>query len=318
MDFREPISFRPIYFPRVWGGRALEEKLGRVLGEPGPIGESWDLVDRPEAQSVIDFGPLAGMTLHELWTSYRGEVFGPGYGSGGRFPLIFKILDASELLSLQVHPPVEIAASLGGKAKTEAWYFLDATEKAEVFVGFRPGMTREVFEGRLSGGDLLPLIHRIRVSRGDAMYVPSGRCHAIGAGCLIAEIQQNSDTTYRVYDWNRMGLDGKPRALHVEQSLRCIDFADAAPQLAERKGDSLVESPHFLFESWKLEAPRRVAERSAADYFMVVEGEVGCGERVFGRGATFLAPLSMGTFDLEVAGQGAEVLRISAGTGLAN
>jgi mannose-6-phosphate isomerase len=148
-----------------------------------------------------------------------------------RFPLLCKILDARDRLSLQVHPPVAAARELGGEPKTEMWYIAEAGPGAELYVGLKHGITRSQFEERLRGGSVEECFHRIPVHQGDTMFLPSGRVHAIGAGLVIFEIQQNSDTTYRVFDWNRVGLDGQPRALHVPQSLASIDFDDVEPAL---------------------------------------------------------------------------------------
>src|SRR5208283_4935377 len=148
-----------------------------------------------------------------------------------RFPLLCKILDAREKLSLQVHPPASRAAELGGDPKTEMWYIADAAPDAELYAGFKRGVTRAQFEKKIRTGDVAGCFHRIKVRKGDAMFLPSGRVHAIGAGLVIFEIQQNSDTTYRVFDWNRTGLDGQSRELHVAQSIASIDFNDFEPAL---------------------------------------------------------------------------------------
>ena len=155
--------------------------------------------------------------------------------TGNRFPLLCKILDAREKLSLQVHPPANKAAELGGEPKTEMWFIADAAPGAELFVGLKRGITRPEFEKKIRTGEVAGCFHRIPVRAGDAMFLPSGRVHAIGAGLVIFEIQQNSDTTYRVFDWNRVGLDGKPRELHVAQSLASIDFNDFEPALVQGK-----------------------------------------------------------------------------------
>src|SRR5262249_1256969 len=142
--------------------------------------------------------------------------------------------DAEDKLSLQVHPPSDVAAELGGEPKTELWYITDAVPGAELYVGLNRGVTREEFEGKIRDGTVAECFHRIPVKPGDAMFLPSGRVHAIGAGLVLFEVQQNSDTTYRVFDWNRLGLDGKPRALHVPQSLASINFKDFEPPLLPR------------------------------------------------------------------------------------
>jgi len=227
-----PLTFQPIFKDRVWGGRRLEQLYGKALPPGVPIGESWEITDRPEGVSVITNGPLAGRDLRWLMENHAEELLGDSRPCAGRFPLLVKILDAQEKLSLQVHPPAHKAAELRGEPKTEMWYVADATPDADLFVGLRRGATRAEFERRIQDGSVAECFHRIPVKRGDSMFLPSGRVHALGAGNVIFEIQQNSDTTYRVFDWNRVGLDGKPRELHIPQALASIDFADFEPALA--------------------------------------------------------------------------------------
>jgi mannose-6-phosphate isomerase len=307
MGLQKPLVFRPLYMERVWGGTRLAAMPGKHPPGGVPIGESWELVDRPDAQSVIARGPLIGTTLHELWTVFRKDIFGANVPDSPRFPLLAKILDARETLSVQVHPPAEKAVQLKGEPKTEMWYLLDAADGAELFAGFRRGTTREGFEQALGGGCVEGLLHRIPVRAGDAMFIPSGRCHAIGAGCLIVEIQQNSDTTYRVFDWNRAGLDGKPRALHVAESLASIDFTDHEPALAHMTGETLASCPEFHVERWQLDAPR--ADTSAAGViFTVLSGGVECGGERFQKGAFFILPAAATDRTLVPTASGAEIL----------
>jgi mannose-6-phosphate isomerase len=227
-----PLTFQPIFKDRVWGERRLEQLYGKALPPGVPIGESWEITDRPEGVSVVTNGPLAGRDLRWLMENHARELLGDSRPCAGRFPLLVKILDAQEKLSLQVHPPAHKAAELRGEPKTEMWYVADATPDADLFVGLRRGATRAEFERRIQDGSVAECFHRIPVKRGDSMFLPSGRVHALGAGNVIFEIQQNSDTTYRVFDWNRVGLDGKPRELHIPQALASIDFADFEPALA--------------------------------------------------------------------------------------
>ena len=222
----QTLQFIPVYQDRVWGGRWLAEKFGRGLPGENPIGESWEIVDRPEAQSVCT---RTGQTLRQLIRQHSADIMGPLYDPAQPFPILVKWLDCSDRLSLQVHPPARIAKELGGEPKTECWYLADTTPKAALIVGLKRGVTRAQFEQAIEQEALEPLLHRFPVKPGESILLESGRLHAIDAGNLILEIQQNSDTTYRVYDWGRKGLDGKPRQLHVAQSLKSIDFEDFEP-----------------------------------------------------------------------------------------
>jgi len=226
-----PLIFQPIFKERVWGGRRLESFFHKKLPPGQPIGESWEISDRPGDVSVIANGEFAGKDLHWLMENFHDELIGAARVLGDQFPVLCKILDAQDKLSLQVHPPAKIAPKLGGEPKTEMWYFVQTEPWADVYAGLKRGVTREQFERRIETGEVGQCFHRISVQSGDAIFLPSGRVHAIGAGNLIFEIQQNSDTTYRVFDWNRIGLDGKPRELHLEKALASIDFKDFEPQL---------------------------------------------------------------------------------------
>jgi mannose-6-phosphate isomerase len=227
-----PFLFHPSFKERVWGGRTLASLYGKRLPPDVPIGEAWEVSDRPGDESAIANGPLAGRSLRWLMEHHGRELLGAARpGAGERFPLLCKILDARDRLSLQVHPPKGSPRPLGDP-KTEMWYIADAQPGAELYVGLKRGVTRAQFEQSIRSGDVAACFHRIAVHAGDAMFLPSGRVHAIGAGLVIFEIQQNSDTTFRVFDWNRLGLDGRPRDLHVAESLESIDFSDIEPPLA--------------------------------------------------------------------------------------
>ena len=226
-----PLAFEPIYQARVWGGRGLAAAFDRDIRTDAKIGESWEIVDRPKEQSIVARGPHRGATLRSLIEQRPDAIMGPGWDPRARFPILVKWLDCQERLSLQVHPPAAVAASLGGEPKTENWFIARATPGASLIVGLRRGVTRSDFERALATNALEALVHRFPVEAGDSMFVRSGRIHAIDAGNLILEIQQNSDTTYRVYDWGRVGDDGRPRPLHVSESLQCIDFDDIEPDV---------------------------------------------------------------------------------------
>jgi mannose-6-phosphate isomerase len=279
-----PLIFQARFKDRIWGGRELERLYAKKIPAGQAIGESWEISDRPGDASVITNGPLAGKDLRWLMEQHPAEVlggakpevkgrfpllrqteyYGPGAkpAAGGRFPLLCKILDARERLSLQVHPPASKAAELKGEPKTEMWFIADAAPDACLYVGLKYGVTRAEFEKRIADGSVADCFHRIPVRAGDTMFLPSGRVHAIGDGLVIFEIQQNSDTTYRVFDWNRVGLDGRPRELHIAQSLASIDFNDFEPKLVQTKfiGDEtakvrqLVSDPLFSVEQWEMKA----------------------------------------------------------------
>ena len=240
-----PLVFQPLFKERIWGGRELERLFNKKLPAGKPIGESWEISDRPGDESVVANGSLAGKSLRWLMANYPEEMLGRARpAAGNRFPILCKILDARDKLSLQVHPPAAKAAELKGEPKTEMWFIADATPQSELFVGLKRGVTRGDFEAKIADGTVADCFHRAPVRAGDAMFLPSGRVHAIGSDLVIFEIQQNSDTTYRVFDWNRVGLDGKPRELHVAQSLASIDFNDFEPALvsSDFSGDGIIRS----------------------------------------------------------------------------
>lgn len=269
------ITFQPIYQQRVWGGRKLETIYSRQLPDSTtPYGESWEISDRPEAQSVVTTGALAGKSLHQLWTDQRGEIFGD-YTSDS-FPLLIKILDAQTDLSIQVHPPQHLAVELNGEPKTEMWYIAHAEPDAKIYVGLKNGTTREAFETALNNGDPDKLVHAIKPKTGDSIHIPSGRLHAIGAGLVIYEFQQNSDTTYRVFDWNRVGLDGTPRDLHIDESMQCIDFDDLEPTMDTPNGNTLAECAYYKVDKFDLSSGETInnPELNKFSILTVVEGSL--------------------------------------------
>jgi mannose-6-phosphate isomerase len=279
-----PLTFHPIFKERIWGGRELEKLYGKKLPPGKVIGESWEISDRPNDESIIANGKFAGKSLRWLMENHASELLGDAKpASGNRFPLLIKILDAREKLSLQVHPPASKAAELKGEPKTEMWFIAAAAPGAELFVGLKRGVTRTEFEQKISDGSVAECFHRVPVRAGDTMFLPSGRVHAIGDGLVIFEIQQNSDTTYRVFDWNRVGLDGKPRDLHVAQSLASIDFNDFEPKLVGEKssGDdkiksrSLVRDPLFNVEHFDIKSGASVKLKPRKlQIIAVVRGEL--------------------------------------------
>lgn len=307
----QPLVFEPLFMERVWGGRRLESLYGKELPAGKRIGESWEIVDREEAQSVVRDGPGRGQTLHELWTEEREKIFGATVPESPRFPILVKLLDAREKLSLQVHPPQEVASSLGGESKNEFWYFAEAEKGAEIFAGLRAGVDAGQFERALEEGVVAELVPRLKVKTGDSFYVPSGRLHAIGEGNLIVEIQQNSDTTYRVFDWNRQDEQGQTRLLHRAASLRAIDFQDYEPKIVRPEGEVLLDSPHFTVERWELTAPRLALHGKSFALFVCLEGRVKCGHCEARPGNFFLVPASAAASELKPGGESATLLRVT-------
>lgn len=271
------LQFEPIYQERIWGGRYLENYLGRKLPGTAPIGESWELVDRPEAQSVVSNGPWKGKTLRQIIEKKSAEIMGPTWPKDRPFPILVKWLDCRDRLSVQVHPPAAIAARLGGEPKTENWYFGKTDAGAAVYAGLKAGVTKESFERAISAGTVDQSLDRLSVRDGDSLLIHSGTMHAIDAGNVILEIQQNSDTTYRVYDWGRVGLDGKPRTLHVRESLESLAAnSSPAPHLlrSEKPSEVLVRSREFTLRRERLKAGGQLAFAAGeqARVLSVVEG----------------------------------------------
>lgn len=313
-----PLTFKPIFMERMWGGRRLESEFGKKLPPNVRIGESWEIVDRPEAQSVVAKGPLRGTTLHELWTEYREEVFGEApktvspWRSLPRFPLLIKILDAAEKLSLQVHPPKDAAARLGGEPKTEFWYVAAAEPGAELLVGFCTPIARDRFEETLRDRTVIDYVHKIAVHEGDAVFLPAGRLHAVGAGNLLIEIQQNSDTTYRVFDWNRTHpITGKARKLHVEEAIQCIDFQDVQPKLIESKGELLVEDALFEIQKWNLDSPREIVPHGQFAVVCCLTGSLQCSDVDLAPAEFLLIPAQLRERSIEPLKKATSLLRVT-------
>ena len=273
---QSPITFQPLYKTRVWGGRMLQSRYKRTLPDEQPYGESWELVDREDDQSVVTSRNYVGKTLNELWTHHRKEVFGEGMPDSERFPILIKILDCQDDLSIQVHPPVELAPSLNGEPKTEMWYLAGAEERAGLYIGFKAGVTRAQFEQSIKEGTVENYVHRIAPKEGESIFIPSGRLHAIGGGNLIFEIQQNSDTTYRVFDWNRVGLDGQPRDLHIDESLASIDFNDFEPEMDTPTGNTLAACEYFQTDEFKIATDETIANptKDAFSILAIISGQL--------------------------------------------
>lgn len=295
MLLTEPLTFQPILVERPWGGRELEKTLQIPLPENTFIGELWAITDRREAQSIVAQGPLAGMTLHGLWSERRTEIFGSSHlaNSASSFPILCKLLDASEDLSLQVHPKEKEALSFGGEAKTECWYFLKTASKSSCYAGLKKGVTRETFLQALEEGSLEHVLHSFQVTQGESLFIPSGRLHAMGKGILAVEVEQNSDTTYRVFDWNRQDAHGRRRTLHLKEALASIDFKDHEPRPQEPSEPTIANASCFHVEKWSLETPRSAITANNFSIFVCLTGRIFCGRAVYQPGDFFLVPAAL-------------------------
>ena len=247
-----PLKFHPIFKERLWGGHALQTVFHKDLPPQVNIGESWELADLPQDQSRISNGSLAGKTLREVVNRYT-EVLTGQADFPLPFPLLIKFLDARDLLSVQVHPDPETSLRSGrGNPKTECWYIIRAEPGAYIYKGLKPGATREQFRNALYKGTVEELLVKTPAQVGECHFLPSGTVHAIGAGLLIAEIQQPSDTTYRVFDWNRTDNLGHPRELHIDQALDNICFDSSPEELAVRSVGRLVDCEFFKVDKGHL------------------------------------------------------------------
>ncbi len=261
----QPMILKPAYQDYIWGGDRIIRHFQRE--EPdGIYAESWEVSDRPEGPSTVVNGPHAGTRLAELVARDPEGLVGRG-AAGDRFPLLVKLIDAKQTLSVQVHPDDEAAAAFGGEAKTEMWYILQADPGAAVYAGFSRPIAPERVRQLAESGEIESHLQKVPVKAGDAVFTPGGRVHAIGAGCLILEIQQNSNTTYRIYDWGRVGRDGAPRPLHLEDAARVIRWDDSGNPLAPQAevsrdaGQTVVEvlrCPYFGLERIDLKGSRPV------------------------------------------------------------
>jgi mannose-6-phosphate isomerase len=328
-----PLQFEPVLQPRIWGG----SKLARLLAKPvpaelynQPIGESWELADLPpdtagpdargrqpdgSVSSIIANGEYKDRSINDLLQAHPG-LLGPAAPVRGRFPLLIKFLDARTDLSVQVHPDAAYAARHpGAQLKSEAWFIMQAEPGAKIYKGLKPGVTAADFTAALDAGDVAPLLNVIPVKTGDCHYLPSGTVHALGAGILAAEVQTPSDTTFRVFDWNRLGPDGQPRKLHVGQALECIQFgpsdSDAAPaadgsdktqfSTAETRGARrrLVSCDFFTLDHITADARlRQMLSPAEPVVWMVLAGQgvIECadaGPTAFAPGQTLLLPANM-------------------------
>lgn len=290
-----PLKFKPEMKERVWGGRSLAQ-FGFELPE-GPIGEAWVIGDHPNGTTRVSNGELAGLGLDQLREKYGADMFGAKGISkkSGRFPLLLKLLDCQDDLSIQVHPNDDYERLAPGElGKTEMWYILDAKPGSTIIYGLKPEQNRESFAKLIEEDRIMEGLQEVPVQAGDAFYIPAGTVHALRAGVIVVEVQQNSDTTYRLYDYNRPGLDGKPRELHIEDSLNVITFGDSgatrqSTQVA-RPNDwlEIARSPYFIVEKAVTEG--EFAIEDAEDSFTLLVITEGQGTLAWDSGELSLRP----------------------------
>ncbi len=315
-----PLRFQPIFKNYIWGGKRLGKILGKETG-PGIWAESWEIVDHADNQSVVLEGPWKGKSLGELLKTRGADLLGQRVfeeldaqknpeNLRGRFPLLLKFLDASRVLSVQVHPDDQMGATLTPPdlGKTEAWYVIDAKPDSEIFAGLKSGVSRSDLDAAIQQGTAESLLHRFTPQAGDCVFIQAGTVHAIGEGLLVCEIQQASDTTFRLFDWNRVGNDGQPRPLHIQKGLDAIDF-DLGPINAVSPSNSngienLVSCEKFVLNRMQLTETARVGGDGKFTILAVIEGELllkgdPCSDSMV-RGQTALIPACCESVEVNV------------------
>lgn len=299
MKLTQPLVFEPYFRPQVWGQRRLERTLGKRLPATGDFGESWEISAHPHHVSRVAEGPQQGMLLTDLCQQHSEDLYGRDRMVPPAFPLLIKYLDCHVPLSVQVHPTDEIARRLLGNesGKTEAWVVLEAEPSARIYAGLRPGTTREELKQHLERGTVAECLHSFVPQAGDCIFLRAGTVHAVGDGVLMAEVQQTSDATFRLFDWNRPGPDGKLRKLHIAESLESIDWsAGPVRPVVEQENGLLVRCPYFELTRYRVDNSRSLPLTTELSIWLVLDGEAalhsqsGDYRRTFQKGDTVLVP----------------------------
>lgn len=324
MSLRQPLRFRPRPVPKVWGGRRLDEFVPGGLGVEGPVGEVWEVADRAENASEVDGGTYDGRKLSGLMLSEREDLLGSARASvDDRFPLLVKYLDAAEPLSVQVHPDARCAEKMGGEPKDECWYVLAAEADAHVYLGLAEGVDGKTFAAQATSHHVVDLLQRHRVRAGEFLSVPAGTVHAIGAGVTLVEIQENADTTWRLFDWDRPGLDGELRPLQLDEALRAIEYErrPEGPRAPDFGGGvngraELLEAPAFTVDALRVNEPLELDTGGRPWVYVVLSGRATLvtpdSERRVRRGESWLLPAALGEHRFDAADGELEVLRVEA------
>lgn len=294
-----PFRFNPVYKDYLWGGGRIPELFNRDLPD-GIYAESWEISTHPDGTTTIANGPLAGKSLSDLLPEQKEELLGTNV-KGDDFPLLIKLIDARDTLSVQVHPNDGNAEAVGGQPKTEMWYFLDGDGSALIYCGLKPGIGKEEFLQAIENKTFADILQAIPAHKGEAAFVPGGRIHAIGAGCMILEVQQNSNTTYRIYDWGRVGADGKPRELHIDKALEVIDWENNEDPLCTPNGTEIKTSPYFRLDRFEL-SDEQIFPMSGKSFhaLFIAEGSAELswdgGEETLETGQSWLLPACTGEY----------------------
>jgi mannose-6-phosphate isomerase len=304
-----PLRFEPIYEYRLWGGRRLAGVLTAPLPGEGPIGEAWVLSDRDDHPSRVADGPLKGQTIAQLLEQFPEYAMGKLAGRFRRFPLLLKFLDARELLSVQVHPADTDTELLpaGETGKTEAWVVLEAGPESRICAGLKPGTTEATLRRGLANGTVADHLACFTPKPGDGVFIPAGTVHAMGGGVVVFEVQENSDVTFRLYDWNHVDAGtGQPRALQVDRALACIDFGECAGGLVAPvveatepvERERLFDCEHFQLSRLRGQSPFTVGASGVPRVLVSVEGagqvEHGGTAYAVGKGDVYLLPAVVG------------------------
>ncbi len=307
----QPLRFSPVFRSYLWGGSKLADRLGKKVPGPGEWAESWEIVDHGEDQSVVVDAHWAGWSLRKLIEAFPDEILGD-QPSTKQFPLLLKYLDCNRVLSVQVHPDDAYGATLSPPdlGKTEAWYVVEADPEAVVYAGLRQEVTADSLRRAIQEGKTEETLHVIHPKAGDCIFIPAGTVHALGAGLVVAEIQQASDTTFRLYDWNRVDASGKGRPLHIEQAMDVIDFrrGPVAPCVPQRHPDGyerLVDCDKFTLDRFSQPGSFPIPCDRSFRIVTIVEGEAslssdGQVER-FHRGETVLIPAIHSSIEMVVS-----------------
>jgi len=318
-----PMKFTPLFKDKIWGGKKINSALGLDYGTLPNCGEAWMISGVEENETLVSNGYLEGNSINELVEVYMGDLVGDKVFEqyGTEFPLLIKFLDSNDWLSIQVHPEDELAQKLQvGRGKTEMWYILEAEKDAELIIGFNRKLSREEYLDYFNRKKLTDILNFEKVEKGDVFYIPAGRVHSLGPGILLAEIQQTSDATFRIYDWDRMDAAGMQRELHTDMALKALDFDlydDYKINYKEKKNKtvSLVESPYFSTSLLAFDKPvtKNFEELDSFVVYMCVEGRVvvksGTGKTELRMGEVVLVPNAVEEITIEPLGK-AKLLEI--------